>query len=445
MSFFSISMIRSYAYQQKLVRFLKDSENWSIEEWKDYQDQAVEKLFTHCCNHVPYYKKICQNYDINIGNESCIDTIKNFPFLTKELVGNNTREFMALNYSRKNFELKKTSGTTNHPLQFYVEKGKWLAQHLAYNRVFMSRGGYKQGDRTLSLLGIPNKHRYHRFLNTLELSSLHLHDSCNEYLDKIKKFNPKYIVTYPSALYFLSKFILETNYEIQFNPKAIFFHGEPVFDWQIDVIKQVFHSDVFDIYGNGEKNVLSATCEQSGLHHVFPSYCFVELIDKHGKEVTKEGAYAEIVSTGLNSFLFPFIRYRTGDVGVYTHSSCSCKRNFPIIMKIVGRKKDCVLDADKHIIPSSVINEIVANHSNGIFKWQFVQKRRGVLTLSLLPREKNEKKIKDIKKDIKFAFEKMCPHQIDLKFNIVDNLNHPSSRKHSFLIQHLPTNLLDIN
>lgn len=439
----TFSMIQSYAYQRKLVRFLTESTYWSKEKWNDYQNQAVQKLLTHSLTNVPYYKKICQSNNIKIGDDFSVETINRLPFLTRNLVRAHNHELMALNYPKKSFEIKKTSGTTEKPLAFYVEKERWLATHLAYNRVFMKRGRYKRGDKTLSLLGIKEKSRFHRILNTLELSSLYLHNSYSEYLEKIEQFNPKFIVSYPSALYFLSKYILEGNHAIKMNPQAIFFHGEPVYEWQIDSIKEVFNCEIFDIYGNGEKNVLSATCEHNYLHHVFPSYCIVELIDKNGQEVTKEGAYGEIVVTSLHSRIFPFIRYRTGDIGVFTRSSCSCGRNFQIIKRIIGRINDAIVTHDETVIPSSHINKIVATHSKGISKWQFVQNEKGILTLSLAPLNKNINMIDNIIKDIESAFDHLFPHQINIKFNIVDNINHLTSRKHSFLIQHLPVNILD--
>ncbi|HMA82903.1 MAG TPA: phenylacetate--CoA ligase family protein [Candidatus Thermoplasmatota archaeon] len=442
MSFF-VSMIRSYNHQRAMVSFLKRSEMWSKYKWENYQLESLKKILSHCYDQVPYYKKLLTKYDIKIENINSLNDLNKIPFLTRQIVEKNRKELKAKNFPEKAFEKKKTSGTTNEPLTFYVNKEKWLSRHFAYNREFMKRGGYKRGKRTVSILGIRKKQRFHRMLNTLELSSLYLDQSCEFYVKKIEEFHPHYIVSYPSAIYFLAKFLLETQISLTFDINAIFCHGEPVYDWQRETIEKGFHCKLFDIYGNGEKNVMSATCEKSYLHHVFPNYCFLELIDINGKPVTTEGSFGEIVSTGLQSYIFPFIRYKTGDIGIYTNQTCSCGRQYPILKRIEGRITDGVLTKNGTLIIASDLNKVISKHSKGVFKWQFLQKNKGELQLFLVLYSNNFS-VTTIKKNIKNAFKQTFSNQFDISIKIVKSLKNKSSRKHHFLIQKLPVNVLNV-
>ena len=57
-------------------------------------------------------------------------------------------------------KLKKTGGTTGDALSFYIEKGKWIANHVAYNRIFMERAGYNRRKKTVSILGMKKESKF---------------------------------------------------------------------------------------------------------------------------------------------------------------------------------------------------------------------------------------------------------------------------------------------
>jgi len=57
-------------------------------------------------------------------------------------------------------------------------------------------------------------------------------------------------------------------------------------------------------------------------------------------------ASGEIVVTHLATSDFPFIRYRTGDVGTLSSERCACGRGLPLLKEIQGRSTDFVVVAD---------------------------------------------------------------------------------------------------
>jgi len=58
----------------------------------------------------------------------------------------------------------------------------------------------------------------------------------------------------------------------------------------------------------------------------------------------------EIVITHLATKDFPFIRYRTGDIGVLDTKVCSCGRGLPLLKEIQGRSTDFLVAQDGTIM-----------------------------------------------------------------------------------------------
>jgi phenylacetate-CoA ligase len=316
-----------------------------------------------------------------------------------------------------------------------VEKGKWLANHIAYTRIFMDRACYKRRHKTISILGMKKESIYHPIFKTLELSSFYIMNNPINYIKKIKNFKPKYVISYPSAIAFLSKYIIENKIDKIKNIKGIFCHGEPLYLWEIEYIKNAFNCRVFDIYGHGEKSVIAATCEESNNYHVFSDYCIVELIDKSGKNINKEGQIGELVVTGLKSFIFPFIRYKTGDLGIYTIEKCKCQREYPMIKSIIGRINEYIITKKGDLIHLNEINQFIAENSIHIKKWQFIQEKEGYIILSIIVDNKFSKN--DLERLIN-NFNKKYFNEFTLTVKKVNDIIQAGSAKHHFLIQKLP-------
>ena len=73
--------------------------------------------------------------------------------------------------------------------------------------------------------------------------------------------------------------------------------------------------------------------------HITAEDIVVEIVDQQGVPLPR-GEAGEIVVTHLATAAFPFIRYRTGDVGVLDSKPCSCGRGLPLLKEIQGRSTD---------------------------------------------------------------------------------------------------------
>jgi phenylacetate-CoA ligase len=79
--------------------------------------------------------------------------------------------------------------------------------------------------------------------------------------------------------------------------------------------------------------------------HVTAEDIIVEIVDEAGQPLGV-GQAGEIVVTHLATRQFPFIRYRTGDVGVLGSEKCICGRGLPLLKEIQGRSTDFVVAQD---------------------------------------------------------------------------------------------------
>jgi len=62
------------------------------------------------------------------------------------------------------------------------------------------------------------------------------------------------------------------------------------------------------------------------------------------------GESGEIVVTHLATRDFPFVRYRTGDVGILSDSLCNCGRGLPVLKEVQGRSTDFLIAQDGTVL-----------------------------------------------------------------------------------------------
>ena len=79
--------------------------------------------------------------------------------------------------------------------------------------------------------------------------------------------------------------------------------------------------------------------------HISAEDVVVEIVDASGA-VLAPGHSGEIVVTHLATRDFPFIRYRTGDMGILDDRACPCGRGLPMLREIQGRSTDFVVAED---------------------------------------------------------------------------------------------------
>ena len=193
-------------------------------------------------------------------------------------------------------------------------------------------------------LGKNRKLPFIKYGNKLILSNKYLTDEwMSKFCVMIRKFNPEFILGFPTTLSILSAFIKNNDLSPCTNLKAVIVYSETLYNWQRNLIEEGFGVRVFSLYAMTELVVLGGECEYSTNLHLYPQYGFTEFDDL--------GVYREIVATGFTNYAMPLIRYKTADIGVKCKESCPCGRHHQLIDRIQGRLNDFLINKDGKVIP----------------------------------------------------------------------------------------------
>ena len=416
-------------------KLLKQSEKWDLVKIQNFQETQLKELLNHCNRHVPYYHNLFKSYKISLPSIKKISDVPKIPILTKDIIQNNTRDLQANNVTSHAFQKRSTGGTTGLPLSFYVEKAKWLAIHFAINRHYMSKAGYKPTSKVVSICGINKSIKYHPFFRTIELSSFKTSKSDYEfYFNTINKFNPGYITSFPSAFYLFTQYLIENNKSLNVDIKALFFHGEILPKWQKLFFKQTYNCKIFDQYGHREQCIFAISTPDIDYYNVYPFYGFHEVLDKTNNIVTKESEIGEIVATSLMNKVFPFIRYKTGDLAKVTFDSKDSEKQYPLIKEIIGRTQEFIIDKDNNHIPITGLYHIIAENLPHLKEFQLVQDSIGHILFNYL----ETKSLKDSeKKQIIDLFNNKLGDGFNYEFHPVQSIKRTKYGKYKYFIQKL--------
>jgi len=407
--------------------------------------QQLSKLLHHAYENVPYYRRVFDKRGLKPKDIQDFSDLRKLPCLTKNIIRDSLQDLFAQNYSLSRLEYVTTGGSTGIPLGFYQERVVSSEKEWAFMITQWNRVGFKIGDRCVILRGnvlqsvnTGKLWGYDPVNKNLILSSYNMTDkTLPKYVEKIRKFKPDFIQAYPSVITIMARFMKENSIEPFPALKALLCGSENIYLWQRNLLKEIFQKRVFSWYGHAEKAVLAGECEKNTYYHIFPEYGFVELIGKDGNLISREEETGEIVATGFNNYAQPFIRYRTGDLGVYTNQECTCGRAYPLLKRIEGRKQEFLIAKNRSLVSlGPALFSIHGAKWSNIKQIQFLQKEPGNLIIQIVKQQHCSEE--EICEYITKLFKARFGGLFTLKLKFVDHIARTKYGKHKFLIQKLP-------
>lgn len=316
----------------------------------DGSNYIFEFLMSAMVN-VPFYRnhKDCNFLDAR-QHDRVDDFLKKFPILEKSVIRDNPKSLVSEKFNGDLISVS-TSGSTGSPLKVQMDSDSRQINYAFFHK-FLESIGVSEFERSATFAGrvlIPPKQneppfwRINKAMNTLLLSSYHIGEgSCKDYIKALESWDPRYIDSYPSAVYELAILLQNINYRPTLNLKAIITSSETLFSYQRELIEAVFRCPIFDYYGCAEQSVLAfQTPFSEGAYIVPGQYCLVEVLDEDYEPVPP-GESGMVVCTNLFNSAAPIIRYKIGDnavVSEYFPGSRFVKR----LAKIEGRVDDVVV------------------------------------------------------------------------------------------------------
>lgn len=344
------------AHARKLLRegaaFRRELADVTRTQWLDekamqaLQLERVQGMVSHAIRHVPYYRDLIREKGLAPDFIQTLADVQQLPFLTKQIVFDQGPAMLSEIARGPRFSAS-TSGTTGMSMTAYRDLHAINRENAFVWRCMMWAGlqpgeprVWLRGDKIVSPTAEqPPFWRYVKADNMLMMSSYHLSEaSASSYIDAMEKMDPVVIQGYPSAIFLLARWLLTAGRSYRGKRlRCVVTSSETVTSEHRDLVKRAFGCHIIDWYGAMERMVAIGNCEH-GTYHAMADYSHVEFMP------LADGTH-EIVGTGFDNFLMPFIRYRIGDSVVLGDPAyrCPCGRAFPVVEQIIGRVEDYIL------------------------------------------------------------------------------------------------------
>lgn len=332
-------------------RSLEQSQWWDRDRLEAWQLNRLRALVQHAADHVPYYRALFNRLRFAAGELRVLADLARLPLLAKADIRANLEELKsdrARHLTRCN-----TGGSSGEPLIFYL--GDERVSHDVGAKWRATRWwGVDIGDPEIVVWGSPielgaqDRVRAVRdaLMRTELLPAFEMSDArLDTFVARIRRRRPKMLFGYPSALAHIARHARRRGMAMDdLGVKVAFVTSEKLYEEQRREIERAFACAVADGYGSREGGFIAHQCPAGGLH-ITAEDIIVEVVDEGGRPVGA-GHQGEIVVTHLATKDFPFIRYRTGDVGVLGERKCDCGRGLPLLTEIQGRTTDFVVAQD---------------------------------------------------------------------------------------------------
>ena len=172
----------------------------------------------------------------------------------------------------------------------------------------------------------------------------------DRFVEVIRSVRPAMLFGYPSSLSLIAQHARATGRPMdQLGIRVAFVTSEKLYPEQEETIRTVFGCPVANGYGARDAGFIAHQCPAGSLH-ISAEHVIVETLLPDGTPAAP-GQAGEIVTTHMATAEFPFVRYRTGDIGVLDEESrCSCGRSLPVLREVQGRTTDFVVARDGTIM-----------------------------------------------------------------------------------------------
>jgi phenylacetate-CoA ligase len=431
---------------RQLKNFLRDAQWWDIKHIQAWQFNKLKTILQYAYDNVQGYYFLYSDAGIKPSDVTTLRDIQLLPFTTKDLIRNNLKDFTAQNIPFRKRMYVTTGGSTGTPFGFYhTATNVWMEN--AFMHTGWERTGWRLGDMSAVLRGNllqskKKKWTYNPARKELLLSTFHLTDKTYpEYINALRKFSPRYIQAYPSALTLLTDLMMENGDIGKINFDVIFLGSENVYGWQKEKFKLAFpNSQVFAWYGHSEQAILASMCEASEQYHIWPFYGLTEIMDEKNKNVSV-GEIGELIGTSFWNIATPFIRYRTDDLAKKGKSYCDkCQRQFDLIEHIEGRKQDYIVTKNGAYVTLTALIFAQHFHAFSVVKnMQLYQEKVGIVIVKIVPAGNFSDQDRH---EIKSKMETAVDGKINVIIELVNEISKTKSGKYRFLEQKLEIRLV---
>lgn len=420
-----------------LRRQMEDVQWWPADRIAAFQLRRLRELLEDVAVNVPYYRDLFAQLGFDPASIQSTSDLQRLPFLTKTVIRANTE---ALKHTHaQGLARFNTGGSSGEPLIFFIGN-KRVSHDVAAKWRATRWWDVDIGDPEIVVWGSPIelgkqdriKHWRDKLLRTQLLPAFEMSEAkLDQFIATIRAVKPRMLFGYPSALTHIARHAQKRGVRMtDLGIKVAFVTSERLYDEQRSTISKVFACKVANGYGGRDSGFIAHECPAGGMH-LTADDIVVEIVNEAG-QLQPPGAAGEIVVTHLSTNDFPFIRYRTGDIGVLGTNQCNCGRCLPLLQDIQGRSTDFVVASDGTVMHGLSLIYILRDLP-GVRFFKVVQETRALTRVLLVT---DDAFSPGAVAQIVTGFKQRLGADVAVLVDLVDNIPAEKSGKFRYIISH---------
>ena len=335
---------------------LAESQWYSPATLLQLQNTQLDALLAHAARHAPHFAQRLAQAGLTLAELSNEEGFQRLPVIRRRQVQDAGPDLFSreLPKSHAPVHTAKSSGSTGEPVVIHrtaVNQMDWMAttlrDHRWHQRDFSRRlcAIRPQSDQPerLSHWGGPVSLLFASAPSLILAPAM----SLSRLAAEIERFNPAYLLLYPSILAGLLDH-WHHHGGVPAELCEVRLIGETFSASARDAATAALGVKFTDLYSSQEVGNIALQCPDSGQYHVMAENLRVEILDDSDRPCAP-GRIGRVVVTDLRNFATPLIRYDLGDYAEVV-APCSCGRGLPTLGRILGRERNLVQlpDGERH-------------------------------------------------------------------------------------------------
>lgn len=340
-----------------LVADMARAEALSPVEVQALQDRRVAAFVGRAAREVPFVRDRFAELGLDADSIRSAADLTRLPLLDKQTI-REAGDFLR-HPDGGPFRLTETGGSTGDPLRIHESP---LRQAVAVAARIRSRSWWDihPGDLEIVLFGGPVRPTpgglvralKDELLGSVTYSAFGMtEEHFDRVMARIRRSRPRHLFGYTSALCALARYLRDSrgraDAAADCSVEVLFTTSEMLFPADRKLLEETFGAAVADGYGSKEGGFVA--------HQARDGHMYVRA-DTHVVEIVRDGEVqpwgedGEIVLTHLGDWHWPFLRYRTGDMGRLLPPEPGAPLPFPVLEMRGGRITDLLVRPDGGLV-----------------------------------------------------------------------------------------------
>lgn len=329
------------------LNLIKRMNTWTKEDIKNWQIKKLRNLINHAYLNTEYYRNLFKELELTPADICNIDDLSKLPSLSKETIKDNFEKLIPKNIRKINYKLTSTGGSTGTPLQYYIDNNSWSFSNA--NQIYnWEKVGYKYGNKYIALGStsltinekVSLKHKiYYKLKNKIGLNGINMsNEICQDYIERIKKGNIRFIYGYASSIYLLAKYVISSNSKLEID--ACFPTSEILTTKYKETIREAFNCKILNGYGANDGGI---SAFEHNISHFEVGYNSIVRFQNDN-----QFKISPALLTDLLNYAMPLINYNVGDELLMKKNTNNY--NGQVIENVMGRTSDHIKFENGRII-----------------------------------------------------------------------------------------------